>query len=143
MNGTESAAMWLAGWYVRPDEHTDHYDSRHRGPVEWPQAAAWLREQLHTWYKHWGEAPVATRYIDRGAKDTERSFSDCRAFVEWAVVNRRGRGVWGFDGKRYFYIIHADQDSGSIDRSRLPVDPTTQLAAVGTARAAHAAPAEA
>lgn len=144
MNGTEPKTKWLAGWYVRPDDAAERYDSRHHdGPLDWPQAAAWLREQLHGWHEQWGNATVTTRHIDRGAKDVELSFPDCRAFIEWAMVNRRGRGVWGFDGKRYFYIIHADND-GSGDRARLPVDPTTQLAAIAEqAPARQAAPAQA
>ena len=119
MNDT-AAPQFLAGWYLRPDETSGTYDSCHAPVGNWNDAARWLRDQLNARCEAWGSQEVETRHVAPGANVEELSFPDCRAFADWAMTNRRGRGVLGFDGDRYFYIIRADksarQQPGSMPR---------------------------
>jgi len=125
MNSTPTP-QFLAGWYLRPDETSGTYDSAHAPAGAWAEAARWLHDQLNARCDTWGSQQVSTSHIGPGATLEELSFPNCRAFADWAVANRRGRGVLGFDGERYFYIIRAEGNSGNESR-RSPTDQPPPL----------------
>lgn len=127
-NPNQRAALWLAGWYTIPGEDVNFVSRRQPQPAPWPDAAAWLREQMHHEAAGWEPTECASLHVDSGQVMGNLVFPNCLEFIAWAVANRQGRGVWGRDADRCYYLIVADGGE-SGDRAQVNADVTPPLVA--------------
>lgn len=126
-NPNQRAALWLAGWYTLPDKDVP-FASRRHAPATWPDASAWLHQQLHLAAPGWEPSECASMHVEAGNAMGNLVFRNCLEFIEWAVAHRQGRGIWGRDAHRCYYVfLPPGGESG--DRELLTADVTPPLMA--------------
>lgn len=112
-NQSARAELWLAGWFTIYDEGVTFVSCHRTGAAPWPDAAAWLRDQLHQHAPEWEPTECTSMHVAGGQALGELAFPDCLQFITWALANRQGRGVWGQDADRWYYLIHAEDGEGA------------------------------
>lgn len=116
---------WRAGWYTIPGEKVT-FASRHHPAAPWHEASTWLRQEMHSQASFWEPSECFSLHVDSGQVMGNLAFNNCLDFIEWALANRQGRGIWGRDAHRcYYLIVHEGGDSG--DRAQLNADVTPPL----------------
>lgn len=111
--------LWLAGWHYLLTENNGRFLFPGKPPTDpsrrttqalpWPQAATWLRDEIHHTHQHWTPTPVHTWHRITADHLERGPFPDAPTFITWALEHRQNQGIWGRDNHRCYYLITADE----------------------------------